>query len=189
MYLFFTLLERVVPNFVLLQKRHTVFSIGLIYVTLNFLYFTNIIPPIPLSLKEVGIFQNVIRHDNGLYDLTYEKPEWWDVFRKSDRTVHYSAGEPIFCYTSVFAPSRLGTKIYHRWDYYDEKAGAWKNYGRFEYPIQGGRGDGYRGYTQVSNVHEGVWRCTVETERGQVLGREKFDVVIGPRPPLMTRTE
>jgi hypothetical protein len=44
-YFFFGLVERIVPNFVELQKRKLVFIIGLIYLTLNALYFTNLIPP------------------------------------------------------------------------------------------------------------------------------------------------
>jgi hypothetical protein len=188
MYLFFSLLEKVVPNFVHLQKRSVVFIIGLIYVTLNFLYFTNIIPPIPLSLKHVGIYHNAVRHENGSYELTYEKPKWWEWYRKSDSVFHTQIGGDIFCYASVFAPSRLNTNISHHWEYYDEADGEWREYGVFPYTIQGGRGGGYRGYTQIVAAHEGEWRCVVETSRGQVVGKETFRVVSG-KPELVTRTE
>ncbi len=189
MYLFFSFLEKIVPNFVHLQKRSVVFFIGLIYVTLNVLYFTNIIPPIPLSLKHVGVYHSVIRYEDGSYELTYEKPKWWEWYRNSDSTFHYMKGENIFCYASVFAPSRLETKVYHHWERYDETAKEWKEHGRFAYAIQGGRGEGYRGYTQIVNYSEGKWRCTVETERGQVLGKETFTVESGVRGELMTRRE
>lgn len=189
MYFFFKLLERIVPNFVRLQKRSLVFIIGLIYLTLNFLYFTNIIPPIPLSLKHVGIYHNIVRYENGLYELTYEKPKWWEWYRNSDSELHYTKGEDIYCYASVFAPSRLNTKIYHEWEYYNEALSQWEKHGRYSYTIQGGRGDGYRGYTQISNFLEGKWRCTIETERGQIIGKETFTIVSGVRGELVTRTE
>ncbi len=189
MYVLFGAVERIVPNFIQLQKRNFVFIVGLIYVTLNFLYFTNLIPPIPLSLKHVGVYHSVVRYEDGTYELTYEKPKWWEWYRNSDSTFHYAKGENIFCFASVFAPARLATDIYHHWEYYDEEAGEWKEHGRFSYSIQGGRGEGYRGYTQISGYHEGVWRCTVETARGQVIGKEEFTVAPGFRGDLVTRRE
>ncbi len=48
MYWFFRLLSRVVPHFIDLQRKVVVFVLGLIYVTFNVFYFTNVIPPIPL---------------------------------------------------------------------------------------------------------------------------------------------
>lgn len=189
MYFFFQILEKIVPNFVELKKRSVVFIIGLIYVSLNVLYFTNIIPPIPLSLKHVGIYHSVAHYDDGTYELTYEKPKWWEWYRNSDSIFHYSSGENIYCYASVFAPSRLTTDIYHTWEYYNETTGVWENYGRFSYAIVGGRGEGYRGYTQISTYREGLWRCTVETERGQIVGKETFTITSGVKRSLVTRTE
>jgi hypothetical protein len=190
MYVFFGFLERVVPNFVRLQKRSVVFFVGLVYLVLNGLYFTNSIPPIPLSLKHVGVYHNVVKHEDGTYALTYEKPEWWEWYRVSDSKFHYRSSEGIYCYASVFAPSRLATEIYHRWQYYDEAAGKWKDHGnRLAYSISGGRGEGYRGYTEIENYREGAWRCIVETERGQVLGKETFEITSGVRGEMVTRTE
>lgn len=189
MYWFFKLLTWAVPNFIALQKRTIVFVIGLVYVTFNVLYFTNIIPPIPLSLKELGIYHSVIRYENDTYALTYEKPSWWLPLRKSDSVFHYSAGDNIYCYASVFAPAKLSTDIYHRWEYYNGETGGWVEHGRVLYPIKGGRGEGYRGYTVIESVREGEWRCTVETGRGQALGRETFTVVKGEKKPLVTRID
>jgi len=189
MYLLFSALERIVPNFIRLQKRSIVFFVGLVYVTLNVLYFSNIIPPIPLSLKHVGIYHSVVRYEDSSYELSYEKPKWWEWYRESNTVFHYDQGDNIFCYASVFAPSRLETKIYHRWEYYDEVEKQWKEHGRFPYVIQGGRGEGYRGYTQISGFRDGTWRCTVETERRQILGKETFIVEAGEKGELVTRRE
>lgn len=188
MYVFFGWVERIVPNFVKLQKRNVVFIIGLIYVVMNVLYFTNTIPPIPLSMKHVGMYHNVLRVDD-TYILTYEKPVWWQWYRNSDEKFHYIKGESIYCYASVFAPSRLATDIYHQWQYYDETTGSWKDHSRIAYGISGGRGDGYRGYTRIDSYHEGKWRCVVETARGQVIGAETFEIVSGVPTELVTRKE
>lgn len=186
---FFKLLTFIVPNFIALHTRAIVFTVGMIFVTLNFLYFTNIIPPIPLSLKEVGIYHSVVRFEDGTYQLTYEEPKWWQFGRDSNKTFRYEPGDNIYCFASVFSPARLSTEIFHRWEYYDSAAAVWKEHGRFSYPISGGRGDGFRGYTLIKNYRPGKWRCSVETARGQVLGRETFEVMEGGRSELVTRVE
>ncbi len=169
-------LRAVIPNFFDLQKRSVVFVIGLIFAAFNFLYFTNIIPPIPLSLKEVGIYHSLLRFDDGTYELKYEKGSWWQFWKRSDTVFHPGKGGDIFCFAKVFAPTRIATDIYHGWDYYDEEKKEWVRRSRLSYTISGGRDDGYRGYTQISNFKDGKWRCSVETARGQVLGRENFTV-------------
>ncbi len=186
---FIKLLRRIVPNFIHLHLRAVVFTIGIIFTSLNFFYFANIIPPIPLSLKDVGIYHSVVRFDNGDYQLTFEKPRWYEFLRNSDKKFHYESGDNIYCFSSVFAPTRLTTDIYNKWERYNEELGKWEEYGRYSYPISGGRNSGFRGYTLIKNYTNGTWRCTVETERGQVIGREKFEIVDGEKPDLVTRLE
>lgn len=189
MYGFVRLLKTVIPNFLAREMRSLVFMIGSIYVVFNFLYFTNIIPPIPLSLKDVGIYHSVVKFGSGEYQLKYEDGPWWQPWKRSDSTFHPTDGN-IFCFASVFAPTRLSTDIYHRWEYYDEETGDWTEHARLSYPISGGRDGGYRGYTLIENFQNGTWRCSVETGRGQVLGRETFHVdTTEPAAPLMMRTE
>jgi len=189
MYGFVRLLKMIVPRFIEVHARPLIFTIGAIFITFNTLYFTNIIPPIPLSLKDVGIYHGVVRFDTGEYRLTYEKPAWWQFLRDSDKTFHYESGDNIFCFASVFAPTRLETDIFHRWEYYDDEEKKWVTRSRLSYPISGGRGQGFRGYTLIHNYQDGEWRCTVETARGQVLGRERFTVESGVKSEEVTRME
>lgn len=189
MIVFIRILRLLVPRFIEIHLRPLAFTIGTVFAVFNILYFTNVIPPIPLSLKDVGIYHGVVRYESGDYLLTYEKPEWWEFYRKSDAQFHYTFGDNIFCFASVFAPTRLRTDIYHRWERYDEDTKKWVLHGRLTYPISGGRGEGFRGYTLIRNYEEGTWRCTVETARGQVLGSEKFTIEAGPQGELVTRVE
>ena len=175
MYGFIQLLYRIVPRFMELQMRAIVFTIGIIFAAMNFLYFANIIPPIPLSLKDVGIYHSVVRFENGDYQLKYEPGAWWEFWHDSDDVFHPIPGGAVFCFAKVFAPTRLDTDIYHSWEYKNE-AGEWVEHFRGSYPISGGKDEGYRGYTLINNYREGEWRCSVETGRRQVLGRENFTV-------------
>ncbi len=190
MLLYIKLLGLVVPRFIHLHQRALLFVVGLIFATFNFLYFANIIPPIPLSLKDVGIFHSVVRFEDGSYQLTYEEGEWWQFYKKSDDIFHPVPGGNVVCFAKVFAPTKIQTDIFHRWEYYDEAEGEWIEHVRLSYPISGGADGGYRGYTLIENYREGTWRCTVETERGQVLGRETFKVSTdGEVRPLIPRRE
>lgn len=188
MYGFMNILYTIIPRFLDLHMKAIIFTIGCAYVGFNFLYFANIIPPIPLSLKEVGIYHSVVRFEDGTYQLKYEAGDWWQLFRDSDRVFHAVPGDNIYCFTKVFAPTRLATKVEHHWEYYNETSKDWESRSRLGYNIAGGRGDGYRGYTQIKNWQDGKWRCSVETARGQVLGREVFWVDSSEPPaPLVTK--
>lgn len=146
----------------------------LIAAAMNALYFSNIIPPIPLSVREAGVYHDVQRSGNA-YILKTETQTWLKKIQPG-QTIHIKAGERVYVFTSIFAPAKLQTKIYHRWQYYDEALGQWVERGRYFFFITGGRDAGYRGFSTKANVPAGKWRVYTETERGQVLGRIKFQV-------------
>jgi hypothetical protein len=159
-------------------------AIGLIFVSINILYFTNIIPPIPLAMKELGVYHSVIK-EGGVYVLTEESREWWDVW--SYRTVHVSKGETAYVFGSVFAPTKLETDITHVWERYDPDGDGWVEKDSVTFRIVGGRDGGYRGYSLKRDLDEGLWRVNVESNRGQLIGRIHFTVVHGnPPSPLVT---
>jgi len=190
MYWFMRVLYKVVPRFLTIHMKAVIFTLGAIFAGFNFLYFANIIPPIPLSLKDVGVYHSVVRFENGTYQLKYEDGEWYQPLKNSDNTYHTVPGDNIFCFAQVFAPTKLKTDIYHAWEYYDEELGDWIEHTQLSYSIAGGRDKGFRGYTFIQNYTDGKWRCTVETGRGQVLGREVF-TIDSQNPPaeLITRID
>ena len=169
-------LYRITPERVTKTYRKIAMTIGAIFIGMNILYFTNIIPPIPLAMKDMGIYHSVVR-DGSFYTVTYEKPAWYTFWRRSDKVFRRPGNEPVYAFSAVFAPTNLTTKIYHNWEYWDEQSGEWRSAGKIAYQIVGGRDGGFRGFTLKENIFEGTWRVDVETERGQLLGRKKFKVV------------
>ncbi len=181
MYLFVQLLAVIIPRFMRMQMRWIVFTIGSIFVAYNMLYFTNVIPPIPLSITQIGIYHHVERTAGGEYRLTYEPSEWWEFWRTTTSVFHPDNGGAVYCFSSVYAPTRITTDIQHRWQYRDAN-GRWVEHARIDYPIRGVGERGYRGFTLIQNYHDGRWRCSVETSRGQVLGRQYFTIDTGTTP-------
>ncbi len=183
-YIVVKLLTYIIPNYLLLEMRKIVFVILGTFVALQVLYVTNIIPPIPLSLKEITIAQSVVRV-GGSYEVVYEPAPWWQFWVRVHETFHPATGS-VACFTRVFAPTKLTTEIQHVWEYRDKNTGKWVHHFSLPFPIVGGGENGYRGFTAISSYHDGVWRCRVETARGQVIGQQVFTIDSRVKP---TQTE
>lgn len=165
--------------------RMVLTGIGIVYLGFNALYFTNAIPPIPLYLKNIGVYHSVQRTQDG-YAVMFEPAPWYDILRDTARTVHSRQGSPVYVFSAVEAPTRLNATIVHHWRHYDDKKKKWTDQGRYGFPIIGGREEGYRGYTMKSHVTPGKWRVDVETDRGQLLGSITFTVVEADAIPALT---
>ena len=166
-----------------------VLLIGGIFIAVNGLYFANIIPPVPLSLKAIGMYHSVLHYSAGGYLVMYEPAPWYEFWQDTNSTFHYTAGQSAYCFSSVFAPADLTTPIFHRWEHYNESTGQWDTVFRISYPIEGGRSDGYHGYSATAGLTPGQWRCNVETSSGLLIGRVSFNA--GPAstaPSLSTAT-
>ena len=147
-----------------------------VLIALGVLYAANIIPPIPLSLKNVSFYHAVERHGTA-YVATDEERLFGGFFDVLGTTLHLFAGEDAYVYTAVFAPARLGTDVVHRWERYDQSLGRWVTQNKVSFPIIGGRAEGYRGFSFTENPMPGRWRVSVETARGQIIGRSYLLVV------------
>ena len=167
-------------------KERKVFAVIIIviFVIMNSFYFTNVIPPVPLTLRDSEVAHHIERRD-GDYILRTEDDSFLERYFFG-KNIHLAEGDRVYFFSSVLAPVWLGTDIVHHWQYYDEESGKWVSRNKVEFPIVGGRDEGYRGYSFISNVFPGLWRVMVETSRGQVIGRESFRVVSTYRSPDLT---
>lgn len=175
MFLLVKTLSLIIPNFLILERRNIVFSVGCLYALFNSFYFFNIIPPIPLSLTELSIYQQVERTSAGGYRIIKEEKTLLQKMLFLTTVFHPYVGQGAYCFARVYAPTSLKTTIVHRWEYKDNN-GDWQDHFTFSYSISGENKNGYRGFTKIENIHDGEWRCGVETERGQVLGRKVFTI-------------
>ncbi len=158
---------------------------AIVFVVINLLYFTNIIPPIPISLKSAGIYHSMQRSGNDV-TVTYEQQPWYAVF--SPETLHLAPRDMVYAVSAVFAPAQLSTTVVHRWEKYDDINELWTTDSVISFPIEGGRDGGYRGYTTKDGLMPGLWRVSVETANGQVIGRITFNVVAATTPaPVLTK--
>src|SRR3989338_1702656 len=182
------ILRAVAPDNYMKGRAFSIFWIIVIYATFNILYFKNIIPPIPLSLKDIGIYHNIEKSPDGNYTLTYEHRPWYDLKNRFTHTFHYEKGESVYAYSAIFAPTKLNTVVLHKWSYFDETRKVWVETNSVAFPIVGGADGGYRGYTIKTNIQPGKWRVDVTTARDQLLGRIQFTVASAEKAPeLLTK--
>jgi hypothetical protein len=171
------------------QLQQIVLLVGTIFIVFNGLYFFDIIPPVPLSLKDIGVYHSVLKSSTGDYLVLYEPAPWYVFWSDTSATFHYQPGESAYCFSSVYAPGDLNTPIYHVWQEYDAASKSWVTVSRISYDIAGGRKDGYRGFSATAALTQGKWRCNVETGSGALIGRISFTAVEeAPPAPLTTAT-
>jgi hypothetical protein len=171
--LFIKLLEHISPVHIQDRKRGWIIAVGGIFMLMNLLYFLHVLPPIPLSLQQAEIAHSVQRLPNGNYQLIQQQQPWHQPVI-SDTTIHRSPGQPVYFFSSVFAPTDLTTEVTHRWQYRNQD--VWITASEVTFPVVGGRDEGYRGYSQKQNVFPGKWRVIVAIEDGRILGRKNFDI-------------
>lgn len=173
-WMFLTLLQKVSST----AKERQMFlykSVAGVFVFINILYFTNSIPPFPLSLRDAGVYQEVAREPDGTYRALRHERTFFDILSPVDTILIGPSQTTLYMYSSIFAPTDLSTKAVHTWRRYGD--GRFRVMSRAEYPIVGGREGGYRGYTYTTHITPGLWWVTVETGGGKVIGGTMFRVV------------
>jgi hypothetical protein len=164
-------------------RREVSISILAIFLGVNALYFLNLIPPIPLSLLDARVYHSIAKDPKGGYQAQSEERGWLGFLRWTD-TIHLPTSGTAYAYSAVFSPTSLDTRIVHDWQRYDEKRG-WVTVSRVELPLVGGRGGGYRTYSIKTQMSPGAWRVNVETPRGALLGRLRFNVAAEAGAPAL----
>lgn len=168
------------------SKKSLIFLIGGMFLAINILYFTNLIPPIPLSLKDAGIYNSVERNLQGNYTVTREDRGIFSYF-EFYKKFHQVYGEPVYAYSAIFSPTNLNTTVIHEWSHYNEYTALWEIKNTVELNVIGGRGNGFRTYSVRNNLEQGKWIVDVKTPQGQLIGRLRFRVInVGSMPKLET---
>jgi hypothetical protein len=159
-----------------------------IFAGINTLYFFNLIPPIPLSLKDVAVYQSFTVNSPGNYSAMHED-QGFLAFVGLPETIHLTASGPLYAYSAIFSPASFNTDIVHVWQYYNTSKKAWITRGRVPLAVVGGSDGGYRTFSMEESLTAGAWRVNVETVSGQILGRLDFNIIIVSSTPSLQNEE
>ena len=149
-----------------------------VFLIFFFLYFLQLIPPVPLSLKKIGIYHDVKKTSAG-YVLSHEQP-WWKFWHQGDRQFIAVDNDKIFCYFRIFSPTGFTDQVKVRWLY--KMKNGWNSSDAIPVKIAGGRDHGFRGFTWKENFQPGKWQVRIETMDNREIGRLNFDVEMSSDP-------
>ncbi len=153
------------------------------------LYFLKLVPPVPLALKSIGIYHNVVKTEKE-WTLTEEKP-WWRFWHHGDQSFQAKPGDRIYVYFAIHAPSKISNVVHVKWMFKDPRQG-WIPADKIkELNISGGRHEGFRGMFWKENYQSGDYRVSIETPEGLEIGRigltvEKVAGSAKPPPPAIS---
>ncbi len=177
-FLFITLLRK--TSEVAEDERGRGFALAIgIPMFVGMLYILNVIPAVPLSLKDSGIYHKVTRTETGEYiGLVETDTRFLGKYR---RPVYHmtDADAGVYFFSSVGAPAKLSAPITHVWEYYDKTTEKWIPSTTISFDLTGGRDNGYRAYSQKENVTPGMWRITVKVDDNRIVGRIRFYIETG----------
>lgn len=143
----------------------------------NVFYFTDILPPLPLSARHADVYHSVSRIEGDGYTAMTEPQSWKVRYLGMPASLHLASGESLYAYSAVFAPVQLATVIIHEWQWFDPMTGSWVTKGSISFPITGGRDGGYRGYSAKTALAEGKWRVNVRSADGRLIARIPFRLI------------
>lgn len=143
-------------------------------------FFLGLIPPVPLSAREQGIYHSVEKRD-GKFVLSTEKgktsflPSWKSVFIARP-------GDKIYFYSQIYSPARISDEVVVHW-YKEDARGNWVTQDKVPVTIRGGREEGFRVFTYKTNYEPGQWKVEMETSTGVEISRLYFEVVAREETP------
>jgi hypothetical protein len=124
-------------------RKRLWFSVGTVYVVIGSLYVFNLIPPIPLAAKHIGVYTQYERNAE-VFRLQKADMGWLNSLRFWEERVPLTKGEPIHVFASVFAPTGMKFEIIHHWQKFNDRTDAWDSVDKIHYQAMGGRDGGYR---------------------------------------------
>ena len=156
----------------------SIWPVSVIASLLMLAYAFDMIPPVPLVKRDIAVGYALNKID-GNYQLTQQPSSWWVFWRETSSDLYVMPGQRVYCFSSVFAPKGLKTRLYHVWQYYDKTKG-WQTHSKVGFTLSGGRYNGFRGYTYKSALQAGEWKVSVETENNKTVAVQEFSVKAEP---------
>lgn len=152
------------------------------------LYQLQLIPPVPLVLKESYICKN-FRKEDGVYQCQAEKQPFWRALGLGRDVIHFQEGEKIYSLNAVFAPTRITVDLEQRWWLRKEGSRRWLARGVINLPMVGGRKEGWRTYSYIqTGVQPGYWKVETALQGGAVLAVHYFTAKDQREPAPQTHT-
>ena len=159
-----------------LAFRRAVGPAILVQTLLLLLFLAHLVPPVPLSVRSLGVWHAVEREGSEFKLSRLPRSRWRDLSRRDEQVFLARPGDRVFVFTRVFAPHNFRDQVRVRWARWEPSRGAWAQSDAIPLRIVGGREEGFGGYAYKQNWSPGEWRVAIETEDGREIGRTRFEI-------------
>lgn len=154
------------------------------------LYLVNVVPPVPLSLKEIAINSAVTprRDAEGMhYVLQYQPAPFYQPWRHERATLTLPAGAKAWAFARIFAPAKFQDHVLFAWEYDDPKNG-WTPRGKpYQSRLSGGTDEGFHTFAYSTLGKPGTYRVRVLAADGREIGRKTFEYEEGTPEQTLAR--
>lgn len=159
-----------------------IFSILFPFLILR-LYYLNYIPAVPLALGDSGFYSYIQKETDEKNIVSYTKKEegvtkakqYFFLENNSYNIESLKDSNTIYFFSSIISPADVSATITHVWQKYDDVKKVWIEYSRISYDVSGGREEGYRGYSSITNLSQGKWRVRVLAD-DRIVGVKKIEI-------------
>lgn len=147
-----------------------------VQVVLLALFVAHLVPPVPLSVRSLGIWHGVEREGTEFKLSRLPRARWRQVWRHDEQVFLARPGDRVYVFTRIFAPHNFRDQVRVRWAKWEPGRRAWNESDAIPLRIVGGREEGFGGYSYKQNWSPGDWRVAIETEDGREIGRTRFEI-------------
>ena len=141
------------------------------------LYALRIAPPVPLAVKQIGIYHDVQRESDGRH--LFEQKRGWKFWQKGDQDYLERPGDKVYCFARIFAPARFHDRIDIVW-FHDDPRRGWIQYHRLPLSVSASNSRGFATDAYLTHPPTGKWRVEIQSEDGRTMGLLHFRVAEDP---------
>lgn len=156
--------EKKIPD---LKKRYLYPVVGT-HIFFILAYFLNIIPPVPIAVKHIGVYHSIEKLD-GIYRVSF-LPRKYLFWFDSNNEFSARAEDSLNIFVQIFSPRAFEDKVFL--EFY--KDGVKQD--RIPIGIKGGRSEGFRGFVNKKNYSPGHWQVVVVSSDNRPFGDYSFEV-------------
>ncbi len=142
----------------------SIWPVSVIAGLLMLAYAADMIPPVPLVKRDIAMAY-AIEKVNGQYQLSQQKSPWWVFWRQSSDDLQVQSGQRIYCFSTIFAPAGLKTKLFHDWQLHTKQ--GWVLQSRASFTVSGGRYNGLEAtlIKVIQRLAIGVWSLKLKMKK------------------------
>ena len=133
-----------------------------------FAYFLNIIPPVPIAVKHIGVYHRIEKL-NDSYRLSFIRPKYL-FWQDTNDDFQARPEDTLNIFVQIFSPRAFSDQV-HLEFYRDGK-----KQDSIPLSIKGGRSEGYRGFVSKKNYGPGEWKVIVVSSDNRPFGNFSFTV-------------